>query len=113
MKHHTPLLTILAASTLMLIGPALAQDASASAPTDQTTVTLNTPQGELTVNSGMPAPVPAGPAPTFEQLSGGAKYISEAQASAYPLLANDFLYADQNRDGRISKSEYSRWTAQK
>ena len=77
------------------------------------TATMNTPAGELSVHSSMPPPPPAGPAPAFEQLSGGGKYISEDQASAYPLLANDFLYADHNRDGRISKSEYARWTAGK
>jgi hypothetical protein len=73
------------------------------------TATMNTPQGELEVRSSMPPPPPAGPAPSFEQLSGGGKYISEEQASAYPLLVNDFLHADRNRDGRISKSEYERW----
>jgi hypothetical protein len=57
-----------------------------------------------------PAPAaPAGPAPDFAQLSQNGKSITEAQASAYPLLANDFRYADANRDGRISKSEYTRW----
>lgn len=82
-------------------------------PADQTTATMNTPRGELTVHSSMPTPPPAGPAPSFEQLSGGARYITEDQASAYPLLANDFIYADHNRNGRISKDEYQRWTAQK
>jgi hypothetical protein len=75
--------------------------------------TMNTPAGELTVRSSMPPAPPAGPAPGFEQLSGGGKSISEEQASAYPLLANDFIYADHNRDGRVSKSEYERWAAQK
>lgn len=74
---------------------------------------MNTPSGELTVRSVMPPAPPAGPAPGFEQLSGGGKYITEDQASAYPLLVNDFLYADHNRDGRISKSEYERWVSQK
>lgn len=82
-------------------------------PADQTTATMNTPSGELTVHSSMPTPPPAGPAPSFEQLSGGARYITEDQASAYPLLANDFIYADHNRNGHISKDEYQRWTAQK
>lgn len=83
----------------------------AGAATGQTdTATVNTPQGQVEVRSSMPPPPPAGPAPSFEQLSGGGKYISEEQASAYPLLANDFLHADRNRDGRISKSEYKRWT---
>ncbi|MHB1056735.1 MAG: hypothetical protein ACYC0F_02490 [Rhodanobacter sp.] len=76
------------------------------------TATMNTPAGELSVHSSMPPPPPAGPAPGFEQLSGGGKSISEDQASAYPLLANDFIYADHNRDGRISKSEYARWLSQ-
>ena len=81
-------------------------------PTGQA-ATMNTPAGELTVRSSMPPAPPAGPAPSFEQLSGGGKSISEEQASAYPLLANDFIYADHNRDGRVSKSEYERWAAQK
>ncbi|WP_244754380.1 hypothetical protein [Rhodanobacter sp. B2A1Ga4] len=85
-----------------------------ASPTGQSdTATMNTPAGELVVHSSMPPPPPAGPAPAFEQLSGGGKYISEEQASAYPLLANDFLYADHNRDGHISKSEYERWVAGK
>jgi hypothetical protein len=87
---------------------------AAAPPTGQAdAATMNTPAGELSVHSSMPPPPPAGPAPAFEQLSGGGKYITEDQASAYPLLANDFLYADHNRDGRISKSEYARWTAGK
>lgn len=127
MKYRKPLLTALAASALMLAGQAIAQDttpqdttpqattpqATAPMPADQTTATINTPSGELTVHSSMPAPPPAGPAPSFEQLSGGGHYITEDQASAYPLLANDFIYADHNRNGRISKDEYQRWTAQK
>jgi hypothetical protein len=76
------------------------------------TATMNTPAGELTVHSSMPPPPPAGPAPSFEQLSGGGKSISEDQATAYPLLANDFIYADHNRNGRVSKSEYARWLSQ-
>lgn len=87
--------------------PASTAAAPTTSPAD--TATLNTPAGELEVHSSMPPPPPAGPAPSFEQLSGGGKYISEEQASVYPLLANDFLYADHNRDGRISKSEYARW----
>jgi hypothetical protein len=73
--------------------------------------TMPTPQGQVTVNSG-PAPAkPSGPAPDFATLAGGKGSISEQQASAYPLLANDFQYADSNRDGRISKAEYQRWVS--
>ena len=67
------------------------------------------PQGQVSVNSG-PAPAkPSGPAPDFATLSSGKGGISQTQASAYPLLANDFQYADSNHDGRISKAEYQRW----
>jgi len=73
--------------------------------------TIPTPQGQVTVNSG-PAPAkPAGPAPDFATLAGGKGSISAEQASAYPLLANDFQYADSNRDGKISKAEYQRWVS--
>lgn len=74
-----------------------------------TGTTMPTAQGQVSVNSG-PAPAkPSGPAPDFATLSGGKGSISATQASAYPLLANDFQYADSNRDGKISKAEYQRW----
>lgn len=115
MKSPNALLTAVVFGTLLCAGPTIAQDAQLAPASGQvlSTATMNTSVGELTVNSTMPAPPPAGPAPAFDQLSGGGKYITQDQASAYPLLANDFLYADQNRDGRISKSEYKRWTARK
>ena len=72
---------------------------------------MHAPQGagQVVVNS-TPAPAkPSGPAPDFATLSGGKGSISPAQASAFPLLANDFQYADANRDGRISKAEYQKW----
>lgn len=69
-------------------------------------------QGQVVVRS-VPAPAPTiGPAPSFEQLSGGKKSISEEQAVAYPPLANDFIHADTNRNGSISKTEYANWTKQ-
>lgn len=61
----------------------------------------------------VPAPVlAAGPAPSFEQLSGGGKSITAEQAVAYPPLANDFIHADSNRNGKVSKTEYANWTKQ-
>ena len=88
-----------------------AAPAAPAAPTaDQ--ASYQTPQGELTVRS-TPAPAPQiGPAPDFAQLSAGGKGITEAQAVAYPPLANDFLHADSNRNGSISKAEYQRWARQ-
>lgn len=74
--------------------------------------TYQTPQGEIVVRS-VPAPAPTiGPAPAFDQLSGGRKSITADQAIAYPPLANDFLHADRNRNGTVSKSEYTNWTKQ-
>ncbi|WP_285406935.1 EF-hand domain-containing protein [Luteibacter sp. ME-Dv--P-043b] len=72
---------------------------------------MHAPQGagQVVVNSS-PAPAkPSGPAPDFATLSGGKGSISPTQASAFPLLANDFQYADANRDGRVSKAEYQKW----
>jgi len=89
----------------------------ASAPTPPTppngqAAAYPSPQGQVVVQSS-PAPAPTiGPAPTFEQLSGGGKSISPEQAAAYPPLANDFINADSNHDGRISKTEYINWTKQ-
>jgi hypothetical protein len=73
-----------------------------------TQASVNSPQGQVTINSSVP-PVNAGPAPSFEQLSGGARFITEDQASAYPLLANDFLYVDKGHIGHITKAQYERW----
>jgi hypothetical protein len=70
---------------------------------------MNTPRGEVTVNNAANPQPPTGPAPDFAQLAQNGRFITEAQASAYPMLANDFQYADSNRDGRISKAEYTRW----
>ncbi len=74
--------------------------------------TYQTPQGEFTVRSA-PAPAPAiGPAPAFQQLAAGGKGITEAQAEAYPPLANDFIHADHNRNGSVSAAEYQQWMKQ-
>ena len=84
--------------------------ATALAQTDTHSTTYPTAQGDLTVHSGQPTPRNYGPPPAFAQLAHrGAGFISADDADAYPPLANDFIYADANRDGRISKAEYERW----
>lgn len=89
-----------------------AEPAAAPASSSGQAATYQSPQGQVVVQSS-PAPAPTiGPAPPFEQLSGGGKSISSEQAVAYPPLANDFIHADTNRDGRISKTEYTNWTKQ-
>jgi hypothetical protein len=66
--------------------------------------------GDLTVRWGQPAPRPAIPKPSFAALdSNGDGQIDSGEASAYETLANDFEYADHNRDLRVSKREYDRW----
>jgi len=77
--------------------------------TDQSTTRYQTDDGQLTVHSGQPGPRAYAPPPPFAQLSGGKAYITESDAQRYDLLANDFIYADSNRDGRISQAEYQRW----
>jgi len=89
-----------------------AEPMPATAPANGQAAAYQSPQGQVVVQSS-PAPAPTiGPAPTFEQLSGGGKSISPEQAVAYPPLANDFINADTNRNGSISKTEYTNWTKQ-
>lgn len=115
MKTRIQLLTLATTSALLFTGSLLAQDTAPMATNggnDASRATYQTSQGQLVVRStAAPAPV-IGPAPSFEQLSGGGKAISEEQAAAYPPLANDFLHADANRNGKISKAEYERWVKQ-
>jgi len=70
--------------------------------------------GDLIVrSSGETGYKPSGPAPAFAQLDAdGNGSISHDEATGYALLANDFIKADANRDGRVSKREYERWAAQ-
>ena len=84
--------------------------AFAQAGTDAQTTTYQTAQGQLIVHTGQPEAKQYGPAPAFAQLdTGGTGYITGDQADAYPPLANDFIHADANRDGRVSRAEYERW----
>lgn len=117
MNLRTPLYGCLLAGGLLFTGASLAQDnnpapAASTAATATDTATFNTPQGQVVVNSA-PAPAPTiAPAPSFQQLAAGGKGITEEQASAYPPLANDFLNADSNKNGKVSETEYARWVKQ-
>jgi len=91
------------------IATALFAFAAQAQQTDASSATYSTPDGPLTVNSAQPGPRTYAPAPPFAQLSRGKGYITSADAEAYDLLANDFIHADSNRDGRISQAEYERW----
>lgn len=77
---------------------------------DGSQATYDTASGKLTVRSSQPGPQSAGPAPDFSSLDRSGKgFLSPDDAAGYSLLANDFIYADSNRDGKISKAEYARW----
>ena len=69
------------------------------------------PGATLTIAGDRIRSVDFGPPPAFAQLAGGASHIREDGAAAYPPLANDFIHADANRDGRVSAAEYARWSA--
>ncbi len=70
-------------------------------------------RGAVEFRSTMPpAPETSQAAPSWDELSNGSRSITAEQAASYPLLANDFIHADRNGDGRVSKSEYERWKPQ-
>jgi len=101
-------------STRFLIGVAAVVLCSFAAQAQQATTndssaTYPTADGPLTVHSGQPGPRQYAPPPAFAQLARGKSYITSADAEGYDLLANDFIHADGNRDGRISQAEYDRW----
>jgi len=101
MKFRIAIHCLLASASLT----AFAQDG-----TQARTATYPTAEGQVIVQSSQPGPQPSGPAPAFASLDRrGAGFLTAEDAAAYPLLANDFIYADSNRDGRISKAEYDRW----
>lgn len=66
----------------------------------------------LEVRSWPPPHQDWGPPPDFDQLdANGDGEISPDEASDYPLLANDFIYAAGNRSG-ISRARYAWWASQ-
>jgi hypothetical protein len=96
---------LISMSLLVSCTAAFAQSGS-----DARSTTFQTSRGELVVHTGQPEPRSFGPTPAFAQLDRrGAGYVTSDEADAYPPLANDFIHADANRDGRVSKAEYERW----
>ena len=88
-----------------------AQSAPATQP-GQDSAQFNSAQGQVTVNSSMPAVKDAGPPPDFAALANGKAYVTEDDASAYPPLANDFLHASGGAQ-HLSKAAYARWLKQR
>lgn len=128
MKFRKPLLSTLTIGAIFFAGTLLAQDTPPPPPPPPpaTSAPAAPPAPEQPMNNAAPAPAPQaqatvqsvqnpaptiGPAPSFEQLSGGSKWITADQASAYPPLANDFLNASHN-GMHVSKSQYEQWVKQ-
>jgi hypothetical protein len=88
--------------------PAASQAPGSSNPGGAGSATYSTAQGQVVINSTMPAAPSAASPPSFEQLANGKKYITKDDANAYPPLANDFLYVSHNGN-RISKAQYEHW----
>lgn len=120
MNRSIPALATIAASLALMAGSAFAHDPPTTAATDnsrpdvvKSAVTMPTETGTKTVRSGMPAQPAAGPAPAFATLDTHNRgYLDPNDAEAYPLLGTDFIKADANRDGQVSKAEYENWAAQ-
>jgi hypothetical protein len=123
MKSRKSLLSLLACSSVLFAGAVFAQNQPMQQPTAQpapqqsnppttsgsgNSVSFNSQQGQVTVNSTVPQVKDTGPAPDFGQLSGGKKFITEDDATAYPPLANDFLHAS-NGSMRLTKGQYEAW----
>lgn len=101
MNARNPLLAAFAVGTMLFTGATFAQQAT----------TPGTPPPIVTVRSVRPPAPSVAPAPSFQSLSGGHKWITVAQAAAYPPLANDFLDASHGAN-RISRTQYAAWVKQ-
>ncbi len=120
MNRSTPALATIAASLALMAGSTFAHDPPTKSAMDnsrpdevKTSTTMATDTGTKTVRSGMPAQPAAGPAPPFAVLDKqGRGFLDTTDAEGYPLLSTDFIKADANRDGKVSKAEYEHWVAQ-
>jgi hypothetical protein len=72
--------------------------------------TISTTNNQVTVQSvGTPAPQ-YGPKPSFDSLDTNHDgFISESEAEAYPLLANDYLHVARKGSRGVTRAEYDRW----
>lgn len=67
----------------------------------------------VTVKSYQPSSRKVAPPPAFASLDvNGDGSLDSSEAATYPPLANDFNFADGNRNGSLSRSEYERWVKQ-
>jgi len=77
---------------------------------DEGSKTFERPDGDLTVSWG-PAPTPPSQGrPDFDELDANAdERLSLAETESHRLLHSDFIFADGNRNGYVSRAELERW----
>jgi hypothetical protein len=74
------------------------------------TKTIEGPEGTLIVNWGQPPPLPDQGRPVFAELdTNNDGQLTLQETEPHRLLNSDFIYADANRNGVISKAELDRW----
>lgn len=76
------------------------------------TMTMQTPQGPVTVQWGQPATVPnaADYRASIEQLdANGDGVVAKEEVPEGHALSSEFRLVDRNRDGRITAEELSHW----
>lgn len=93
----------LAISSLLLVSCAANAD-------DIRSKTIERPEGALIVTWGQPALPPDQGRPVFAELDrNGDGQLTLQETEAHWLLHSDFIFADGNRNGVISRAELDRW----
>jgi hypothetical protein len=84
--------------------------ATAATAGDTNSKTIEGYDGPVTVTWGQPAPLPDQGRPIFDELDANNDgRLTLEETRSHRLLHSDFIYADANRNGAISKSELERW----
>jgi hypothetical protein len=92
----------LAVGLLAITGAAVASDTRSKV--------IERPEGTLTVNWGPAAPLPNQGRPDFDALDANNDgRLTLQETESHLLLHSDFIYADSNRNGSISRAELERW----
>lgn len=95
---------------LALCGVAAVASAQGTSSDSLREIRYASPRGDTILRYGQPPAKPAQPKPPFSALDrNGDGVIDEGEASGFEMLANDFEFADKNRDMRVSQREYERW----
>ena len=81
-----------------------------AAANDEGSKTIERPDGDLTVTWGPAPPLPDQGRPDFDALDANHDdRLTLEETESHRLLHSDFIYADGNRNGYISRAELERW----